>query len=91
MQEGFKICLDWRAGRDLPDIPNNEILDKISDTVIEMSIENGKLARTLHDVMFRIFGKKELPAEDVSYIRNVVIGNLGRVYADPCTEEKHKD
>lgn len=91
MIEGFKICLNWRTRRELPDLPNDQILDKVADTVVEMTIENGKMARTLHEVMIRIFKKSELPPEDVSYLRDVIIRNLGRVYADPFTEEKHED
>ena len=91
MIEGFKICLNWRTRKELPDLPNDQILDKVADTVVEMTIENGKMARTLHEVMIRIFKKSELPPEDVSYLRDVIIRNLGREYADPFTEEKHED
>lgn len=91
MIEGFKICLNWMNRRDLPDLPNDQILDKVAETVVEMSIENGKMARTLHEVLLKVFSNTELSAEDVLYLRNVIIGNLGREYADPFSKEKHKD
>lgn len=38
MIEGFKICLNWRTRKELPDLPNDQILDKVADTVVEMTI-----------------------------------------------------
>ena len=91
MTEGFIICLNWRTRKELPYLPNDQILDKVADTVVEMTIENGKMARTLHEVLLRVFKKSELPPEDVSYLRDVIIRNLGREYADPFTTEEHED
>ena len=91
MLEGFKICMDWNMGEDLPDLPNAQIFDKVAETVTEMAVENGKMARTLHEVLLRVMNNDTLSAEDVSYLRNVIIGNLGRAYADPFSKEKHKD
>ena len=91
MIEGLKICLNWKNRHDLPDLPNEEIFDKVADTVLLMTIENGKMARTLHEVLLKLLNNDTLSAEDVQYLRNVIIGNLGRQYANTLAEEKHKD
>ena len=54
MQEGFRIAINWKSRKNVPNLPVEEILDKVADTIIEMSIENGKMARTLHEVLYRI-------------------------------------
>ena len=91
MIDGFKICINWRNRQELPDLSQAEILDMVADTVIEMTIENGKFARTLHDVMLKVFEKDQLSAEDTKYIRNLIIGNLEKKNARPVAEEKHQD
>lgn len=91
MIEGLKICLNWKNRRDLPDLPNDQIFDKVADTVLLMTIENGKMARTLHEVLIKLLNNETFSAEDVQYLRNVIIGNLGRQYANTLAEEKHKD
>jgi hypothetical protein len=89
MLEGYKICTQWKIKQVKPDLPIEEILDSVSDTVVEMSIENGKMARTLHDIMLKVFKETATESEEIKYIRNVIIGNLGRNYAYPFSEEEH--
>lgn len=89
MMEGYKICTQWKIKQAKPDLPIEEILDSVSDTVVEMSIENGKMARTLHDIMLKVFNETATESEEIKYIRNVIIGNLGRNYAYPFSEEEH--
>ena len=91
MLEGFRICLDWRTRKELPDLQQSEILDKVSNTVVEMVIENGKMARTLHEILLKLYSKKVLTEEDCDYLRNSVVGNLGRQYADPFAKEEHEN
>ena len=91
MLKGYKICTQWRIKQVKPDLPIEEILDSVSDTVIEMSIENGKMARTLHDIMLKVFNKTSPESEEIKYIRDVIVGNLGRNYAYPFPEEEHKN
>jgi hypothetical protein len=91
MIQGFRICIDWRNRKELPELSQEEILDTVADTVVDMAIENGKLARTLHEVLLRVTENQTLSEKDVTYLRNVIIGNLGRQHADPFSKEKHKD
>ena len=91
MQEGFIIAIDWKNRKNVPNLPVEEILDKVADTIIEMSIENGKMARTLHEVILRIVDKDVLVPADIIYLRNAIIGNLGSHNACPVAKEEHQD
>lgn len=91
MQEGFRIAINWKSRKNVPNLPVEEILDKVADTIIEMSIENGKMARTLHEVILKIVDKDVLVPEDITYLRNVIIGNLGSHNACPVAKEEHQD
>lgn len=91
MHEGFMICTNWKAFKEIPNLQTNEILDKVSDTVLEMAVENGKMARILHEVLLRIFQNSELSKEDITYLREVITGILGRDHADSFAKEKHED
>ena len=91
MQEGFRIAVNWKSRKTVPDLPVEEILDKVADTIIEMSIENGKMARTLHEVILKIINKDVLVPEDITYLRNVIIDNLGSNNACPVAKEEHEN
>lgn len=89
MNEGFQICVNFKSRKEVPELSQAAILDKVSSTVVEMAVENGKMARTLHEVLIRVLEKETLSKKDVMFLRNVIIGNLGRQYADPFTKEEH--
>lgn len=91
MNEGLKIAVDWNNRKQIPDLPPSEILDKVSSTILEMTIENGKMARTLHEVLYRIMYKEDVLPEDISFLRNVIIDNLGSNNACPVAEKKHEN
>ena len=91
MQEGFRIAINWKSRKNVPNLPVEEILDKVADTIIEMSIENGKMARTLHEVLYRIMYKEDVLPEDISFLRNVIIDNLGSNNACPVAKEEHEN
>ena len=91
MQEGFRIAINWKSRKNVPNLPVEEILDKVADTIIEMSIENGKMARTLHEVILKIINKDVLVPEDITYLHNVIIDNLGSNNACPVAKEEHEN
>lgn len=91
MMKGFRMCTNWKIAHEKPELPVEEILDMVSDTVVEMAIENGKMARTLHEVANFLFENSSLSLEKSSFLRNIIIENLGITYAGTFSKEEHKN